>query len=584
MKRLMFMKKRTLIFGIAVAAMIPAGLAQDEANAPSGREQARSMVMTKFGIVSTSQTLASQAGARILEEGGNAIDAAIAANATLGVVEPAMNGMGGDLFAIIYEAKTGKLYGLNSSGWTPAGLTLEMLAKQGITSAPGTSDANRLGVHRVTVPGAVAGWQTLREKFGTMNFDKLFGAAIYYAENGYPVTELISQEWQGAERRKATVPGFKETFMPGGHTPKPGEIFKNPVLAASLKTVAQKGRDGFYKGPLAERLVNFLHEQGNAMTLADLSEFQPEWVEPISTTYHGWRVWELPPNSQGIAALEMLNIMERYPMAEYGHNSTKALHVMIEAKKLAYADLLRYVGDPRHSKIPVEAMTSTETAIARAKAIQPDHANCEPLPAELSDRTRTGNDTIYMSAIDREGNIVSLIQSNYNAFGTGLVAPGTGFALHDRGGLFTLKPGEPNTIGPRKRPLHTIIPAFMEKDSTRIGFGIMGGWNQSQAHAQFVSNIADFGMNIQAAMEAARFTKSSFGGCDVSMESRIPAKVRDDLTAMGHKIRVVGAYSGSMGRGQVVESDGNGVHFGASDPRADGEAVPEGPPLFGVKR
>jgi gamma-glutamyltranspeptidase / glutathione hydrolase len=494
-----------------------------------------------------------------------------------------MNGMGGDLFAIIYEAKTGKLYGLNSSGWTPAGLTMDLLDKEGYLPKPGVKE-KPLGVHRVTVPGAVAGWQALRGKFGTMNFDKLFGAAIYYAENGYPVTELISQEWQGSERRKAAVPGFKETYMPGGHTPKPGEIFKNPVLAASLKMVAQKGRDGFYKGPLAERLVSFLHEQGNAMTLADLSEFQPEWVDPVSTTYHGWRVWELPPNSQGIAALEMLNIMERYPLVDYGHNSTKALHVMIEAKKLAYADLLRYVGDPRHSKIPVDAMTSKETAIARAKMIQADRANCEPLPAELNERTRTGNDTIYMSAIDREGNIVSLIQSNYNSFGTGLVAPGTGFALHDRGGLFTLKAGEPNTIGPRKRPLHTIIPAFMEKDSTRIGFGIMGGWNQSQAHAQFVSNIADFGMNVQAAMEAARFTKGSFGGCDVSMESRIPVKVRDELTAMGHKIRVVGAYSGSMGRGQVVESDGNGVHFGASDPRADGEAVPEGPPLFRVKR
>ena len=349
MKTLMLMKKSTLFFAIAVTAMIPVALAQEDASATSGRDQARSMVMTRFGIVSTSQTLASQAGARVLEEGGNAIDAAIAANATLGVVEPAMNGMGGDLFAIIYEAKTGKLYGLNSSGWTPAGLTMDLLDKEGYLPKPGVKE-KPLGVHRVTVPGAVAGWQTLREKFGTMNFDRLFGAAIYYAENGYPVTELISQEWEGAERRKATVAGFKETYMPGGHTPKPGEIFKNPVLAASLKMVAQKGRDGFYKGPLAERLVNFLHEQGNAMTLADLSEFQPEWVDPVSTVYHGWRVWELPPNSQGIAALEMLNIMERYPLADYGHNSTKALHVMIEAKKLAYADLLRYVGDPRHTE------------------------------------------------------------------------------------------------------------------------------------------------------------------------------------------------------------------------------------------
>jgi gamma-glutamyltranspeptidase/glutathione hydrolase len=583
MNKLLLLKKQMLLCTMVVAAVAPAAFAQEESSAPGGRDQARSMVMTKFGIVSTSQTLASQAGARVLEEGGNAIDAAIAANATLGVVEPAMNGMGGDLFAIVYEAKTGKLYGLNSSGWTPAGLTMALLDKEGYLPKPGVKE-KPLGVHRITVPGAVAGWQALRQKFGTMNFDRLFGAAIYYAENGYPVTELISQEWAGSERGKSTQPGFKETYMPGGHSPKPGEIFKNPPLAASLKLVAEKGRDAFYRGPLAERLVGFLKEQGSPMTLADFAEFQPEWVDPISTVYRGWRVWELPPNSQGIAALEMLNIMERYPMAEYGHNSTKALHVMIEAKKLAYADLLKYVGDPRQAKIPVPAMLSKETANARAEAIRADKANCDPLPAELSERTRTGNDTIYMSAIDREGNIVSLIQSNYSAFGTGMVAPGTGFALHNRGGLFTLKAGEPNTIGPRKRPLHTIIPAFMEKDSTKIGFGIMGGWNQSQAHAQYVSNIVDFGMNIQAAMEAARFTKGTFGGCDVQMESRVSQKVRDELTAMGHKIRVVGAFSGSMGRGQVVESDGDGVHFAASDPRADGEAVPQGPPLFGVKK
>jgi gamma-glutamyltranspeptidase / glutathione hydrolase len=564
-------------------AMTSTAFAQDDATPPAGREQARSMVMTKFGIVSTSQTLASQAGARILEEGGNAIDAAIAANSVLGVVEPAMNGMGGDLFAIVYDAKTKKLYGLNASGWTPAELTLKLLGEEGYLPKPGIKE-KPLGVHRVTVPGAVSGWQALRDKFGTMNFDKLFGAAIYYAENGYPVTELISQEWAGSEKSKASVPGFKETFMPGGHTPKAGDVFKNPVLAASLKLVAQKGRDGFYKGEMAQKLVSFLKEQGNAMTLADLAEFQPEWVDPVSTTYHGWKVWELPPNSQGIAALEMLNIMERYPMAEYGHNSTKALHVMVEAKKLAYMDLLKYTGDPRQTKVPVATLISKEFAGERMEAINATKANCDPLPANLSERTRTGNDTIYLSVIDKDGTIVSLIQSNYSAFGTGLVAPGTGFALHNRGGLFTIKPGEPNTIGPRKRPLNTIIPAFMEKDSTRVGFGIMGGWNQSQAHAQFVSNIADFGMNIQAAMEAARFTKGSFGGCDVSMESRIPQKVRDDLTAMGHKIRLVGPYSGSMGRGQVVQSDAAGVHMAASDPRADGEAIPEGPPLFGAKR
>lgn len=561
---------------LTLLALASLGFAQQE-NA-AGRDQARSMVISKFGIVAASQTLASQAGAKILEEGGNAIDAAIAANAVLGVTESAMNGMGGDLFAVIYEAKTGKLYALNSSGWAPKALTAESLRAKGIT------DMNRSGANRVTVPGAVAGWQALRDKFGTMKFDKLLAPAIYYAENGYPVTEIIGGEWAQQEKSKAKVPGWAETYMPGGHVPKVGEMFRNPALAESLKLVAAKGRDGFYKGPLAGRLVSFLKEQGNAMSLEDLADFQPEWVEPISTTYRGWRVFELPPNTQGIAALEMLNIMEKYPVAEYGHNSVKDLHLMIEAKKLAYADMLRYDGDPRFGKLPVDQLLSKDFAAGRAKLIDESHANCDALPAELTDRTTAGNDTIYMSAIDSAGDIVSLIQSNYSAFGTGLVAPGTGFALQNRGALFTLKPDQPNTLAPHKRPLHTLIPAFMEKGSTRIGFGIMGGWNQAQAHAQYVSNIVDFGMNIQMAMEAARFTKGSFGGCDVMMESRIPVNVRDELTAMGHKINVRGSFSESMGRGQAVERNAAGVNFGASDPRDDGEAIPQGPPLFGMKK
>jgi gamma-glutamyltranspeptidase/glutathione hydrolase len=566
------MKLLVLVFAVTLYAQ------DDNTTTPSGRDQARSMVMTKFGIVSTSQTLASQAGAKVLEQGGNAIDAAIAANATLGVVEPAMNGMGGDLFAIIYEAKTGKLYGLNSSGWTPAALNLDVLKTRGIT------EASKLGVHRVTVPGAVAGWQALHDKFGTLGLEKVLLSAIYYAENGYPVTELIREEWTGATKRLASQPGFKETYMPNGRAPETGEIFKNPVLAESLKLVVAKGRDGFYKGATAQKLLTFLKEQGNVMAAADLAEFQPEWVDPISTTYHGWKVYEIPPNTQGIAALEMLNIMEKFPLTEYGHNGTKALHVMIEAKKLAYSDMLKYVGDPRSSKVPADWLKSKALGEDRAKIIDTSHANCDPIPAELTDRTLQGNDTIYMSAIDKDGNIVSLIQSNYSGFGTGMVAPGTGFALHNRGGLFTLKPNEPNTIGPRKRPLHTIIPAFMEKDQTRIGFGIMGGWNQAQAHAQFVANIVDYGMNIQGALEAARFTKGTFSGCDVQIESRVPAKVRDELTAMGHKITLRGAYSGSMGRGQAVERVATGVNFGGSDPRADGEAIPEGPPVFGVRK
>ena len=386
------MKLALLLLALAIASP---GWAQEE-NA-AGRDQARSMVITKFGIVAASQTLASQAGARVLEEGGNAIDAAIATNAVLGVTESAMNGMGGDLFAIVYDAKTGKLYGLNSSGWAPAALTTELLRSKGIT------DMNSSGAHRVTVPGAVAGWQALHDKFGTMKFDKLLAPAIYYAENGYPVTEIIGKEWAAQEKSKAKVPGWSETYMPGGHVPKVGEMFRNPALAASLKLVAEKGRDGFYKGPLAGRLVSFLKEQGNMMSLEDLAEFQPEWVEPISTTYRGWRVYEIPPNTQGIAALEMLNIMEKYPVAEYGHNSVKALHAMIEAKKLAYADMLRYIGDPRFGKQPVAQLTSKDFAAERAKLIDSSHANCDALPAELADRTTNGNDTIYMSAVDSDG-------------------------------------------------------------------------------------------------------------------------------------------------------------------------------------
>jgi gamma-glutamyltranspeptidase/glutathione hydrolase len=317
------------------------------------------------------------------------------------------------------------------------------------------------------------------------------------------------------------------------------------------------------------------------MSLADLDEFQPEWVEPISTTYHGWRVWELPPNGQGLAALSMLNIMEQFPLAQYGHNSTQSLHTMIEAKKLAYADLLKYMGDPRFSQVPVEQLLSKKLARQRADLITPDKAHCDVLPSELSARlNEMGKDTTYLSVVDKEGNMVSLIQSNYSSFGTGLVAPGTGFVLHNRGAAFTLEPNQPNTFAPRKRPLHTIIPAFMEKGDAKIAFGIMGGFNQAQAHAQFVSNVVDFGMNIQAALEAARFSKKTFEGCDVGVEAGIPAAVLSDLTAKGHKLDVRARFSGDMGRGNAVMSDGKGTFYGASDPRGDGEAVPQSAPFF----
>jgi len=557
---------------VAIAALAVHFTILGQEEGGGGRWQARSMVETKFGIVATSQTLASAAGAHILEMGGNAIDAAIAANAVLGVVEPMSDGIGGDLFAIYYEAKTGKLYGLNSSGWAPTGLTIEAIERQNLKKMP------QKGIYSVTVPGAVAGWDQLRTRFGTMPFDRILAPAIYYAQNGFPVTEIIGAAWQSAAKSLATNKGAKETYLPDGRAPNVGEIFRNRDLAASLRLIAAHGRDGFYKGSNAEALIREAKEDGVEWTPADLADFQPEWVEPVRTRYRGWTVTELPPNGQGIAALEMLNMMERFPLAKYGHNSAEALHVMIEAKKLAYSDLLRYVGDPRYSKIPVEALLSKETAATRASLIDPNHATCTVTPTELAWVAQLpAADTIYMSAIDREGNMVSLIQSNFAGFGSGVVAPGTGYALQNRGGLFSLERGHPNALLPRKRPLHTIIPAFMQKGDTRIAFGIMGGWNQSQAHVQFVSNVVDFGMNIQGALEAARFTKGTFDGCDLSMETRVSSAVRQQLQSMGHVIKPVGAYSGSMGGGQAVMSVAGGVHFGASDPRKDGAAVPENP-------
>ncbi|HEY2849702.1 MAG TPA: gamma-glutamyltransferase [Gemmatimonadaceae bacterium] len=537
----------------------------------------RSVVATKFGIVATSQPLASAAGVEMLEHGGNAVDAIIAANATLGLMEPMMNGIGGDLFAIYYDAKTGKLYGLNSGGWAPTGETVDLLASKNITRMP------QRGVWSVIVPGAVAGWDALRSRFGTFGFDKLLAPAIYYAENGFPVSQIISENWQPAATNAAGNAAFKATYLIDGKAPQPGQIFTNPDLGASLRRIAQKGKDGFYTGPTADAMLSTLKDLGGTMTAADLNEFKPEWVTPLHTTYNGWTVYELPPNGQGIAALEMLNIMSRFPIKADGFHSAKAMHVEIETKKLAYADLLKYIGDPRFSRLPVEQILGAANADARAKLIDEHKAACRVEPAQFAGLESKGSETIYMTAVDKDGNIVSLIQSNYSEFGSGLVPAHMGFVLHNRGGLFTLERNQPNTIEPRKRPLHTIIPAFMEKGDTRIGFGIMGGWNQSQAHAQFVSNIADFGMNIQQALEAGRFTKGTFNGCDVQIESKIPAATIAELRAMGHEVTVRSARTENFGYGQAVESTGSGVHFGASDSRTDGAAVPQSPPLSPVK-
>ncbi len=546
--------------------------------APNRPTEGRSVVETQFGIVSASHPLAARAGVEMLERGGNAVDAAIAANATMGLMEPAMNGIGGDLFILYYEAKTGKIYGLNSGGWAPTGLTVPFLKSKGITRMP------QNGIYSVTVPGAVAGWDALRTRFGTKQFSELLAPAIYYADNGFPITEVIGKSWASSVNKLSQQQNSAKTYLINGQAPKIGSLFRNPDLAKSLRLVAEHGRDGFYKGPTAEAILALSKETGGTFTAADLTDFQPEWVTPISTTYRGWTVSELPPNSDGIAALMMLNIMEQYPMKDFGFHSTKALHVMIEAKKLAYADLIRYIGDPKFSKLPVETLLSKAHGAERSKSIDMNKAACTVEPGHLEGYTNSGgNDTIYLSAIDKDGNIVSLIQSNYSGFGSGLTAPGTGFILHNRGGLFTMEENHPNTVEPRKRPLHTIIPAFMEKDGVKIGFGIMGGFNQPQAHAQFVAGIADFGFNIQEALEAGRFTKESFQGCDVQIEPLVPEDVRRELTALGHQLRVAQPRSGTFGWGQAVMSDGSGVHFGASEPRHDGAAIPQMPPVFGPK-
>jgi gamma-glutamyltranspeptidase / glutathione hydrolase len=532
------------------------------------RSQGRSMVITRGGIVAAESPLAAQAGATILAHGGNAIDAIVATNATMGVVEPMMNGMGGDLFAIVYDAKTHKLYGLNASGWSPKNLTIDFLKSKGIAKMPG------YGIDSVTVPGVVDGWSKLLARFGTKKLSDVLAPAIYYAREGFPVPEWDAEYWHHAEPFLRKDENLAHTYLIDGHAPHVGEVFRNPDLARSLELVANGGRDAYYKGEIAGKIVAFSQRLGGTMTAADLADYSSEWVEPISTTYHGWTVYELPPNGQGIAALMMLNIMEQFPLAKYGQNSANALHVMIEAKKLAYADLRRYVGDPRFSHIPVEGMLSMNYAAQRAKLIDMNKANCDVAPGEPGLPTK--GDTSYLTAVDSQGNMVSLIQSNYEEFGSRLVADGTGFALQDRGALFTLDPSSPDALAGHKRPLHTIIPGFMERGDDRIAFGIMGGFNQAQAHAQFVSDVVDFGMNIQAALESPRFTKMTFHGCDVAMEDRIPQSVRDALASRGHQIELRGDYSGMMGGGQAVRRDfKTGVNYGASDPRKDGEAIPQ---------
>jgi gamma-glutamyltranspeptidase/glutathione hydrolase len=530
-----------------------------------GRNYGRSIVLSQQGIAATSQVIASQAGAQILARGGSAVDAAIAANAVLGLTEPLMTGIGGDLFVIYWDAKTGKLTGLNSSGAAPAALNPAFLAKQGITRMPGN------GIHSVTVPGAVRGWWAMHQKFGKLPWKDLFSYAISYADNGFPVYEGMVEIWSGSVAGLKSNPESAKIFLPDGKAPVTGQMFRNPDLASAYRLIAEKGPDAYYKGEIAQAILKTSEHLGGTMTARDLESFQPEWVTPISIDYRGWKVYELPPNGQGIAALEMLNFMQQFPVSPTGPLDAAETHKRIEAMKLAYSDVHRYVADPHTYDSPVAQLLSTEYARKRAALIDPNKANCA---VEAGDPI--GSNTTYLTTVDKDGNIASWIQSVFGYFGSHVTTEGMGFILQNRGAGFTLDPESPNILAGGKRPFHTIIPAFMEKGDEHMGFGIMGGSVQPLAHAQFVSNYVDYGKDLQEALEAPRFSKGNAPGCDVTVEGRMPPAMLDQLRAMGHLIQVRKEYLEEMGRGQaILHNSRTGVNFAASDPRADGAAIPE---------
>lgn len=533
------------------------------------RWQARSMTMSTRGIAATSQTLASQVGAQILARGGSVVDAAIASNLALGVVEPMMCGIGGDLFVLHWDAKTGKLTALNASGWSGKNYSLENLKAKGVYAMPAG------GIHTVSVPGAVDGFWKMHQKYGKLPWKELFQPAIRLAREGFPVTEIIQWDWENSVRKLAADPNAKKVYLiDGQRAPEAGEIFRNPGLANAYELIANQGPPAFYRGAITEAILKTSQRLGGLLVKEDFAEFSSEFVEPISTTYRGWKVAEIPPNGQGIGALMMLNLMERFPIHQWPHASVDALHAKIEAQKLAYADLGRYVADPKKARVPVEGLLNKAYAAERAKLIRMEEAECDPKPGMPPEVT--SKHTIYQALIDRDGNMVSWIQSISDLWGSGVVVDDFGFHLHDRAAGFRFDPEHPNALGPRKRPFHTIIPGFMEKDGVHIGFGIMRGSNQPLAQAQFVSNVVDHGMNIQAALEAPRFTRRVLTGCEVLIENRYPEGIRKELEKRGHRLDLRGEYSGLMGGGQAVMFNAKTkVKSAGSSPRKDGAAIPE---------
>lgn len=583
-----FMREKFCVM-VLLAAIASAGQIVFSAQRPGSpdlldRAQARSMVVSHQGIVATEQPLASEAGAMILAEGGSAADAAIAANAVMGVIEPMMNGVGGDLFAIEYDSKSGKITGLNASGWAPEKLTVSLLHSKGYSHVPGH------GILSITVPGCVEGWWKLHQRFGRLPWAALFQPAIYYASHGFPLAEWDSRYWKEFAPVLTRDPETRRVFLPGGQPPQMGRIFRNPDYAKALEVIARDGEKAFYRGAIAQAILKTSDELGGVIASADLSRYQAEWVNPISTNYRGWTVYELPPNGQGMAAIEILNIMDQFPMPTYGPLGPERFHIEMSATNLAFADLFRYLGDPRFVSVPVAGLISKSYAKTRSRLIGPNATDCGVQPGRPpgaanqagSGPARPGPDTNYLTAVDSDGNIVSLIQSLAGAFGSGVVVRGFGIILQNRATGFVLNPESPDVLAPHKRPFHTIIPGFMEKGSQHIGFGIMRGLNQPQAQAQFVSDIADYGMNIQSALEAPRFNRLGRRGCRFVIESRVPKATLDTLSRMGFVLNIKGPYSAWVGGGQAVLHDSaTQVNYGASDPRKDGEAIPQPEPYPG---
>ena len=526
----------------------------------------RSEVIAENGMAATSHPLATQTAIDVLKEGGNAIDAAIAANAVLGLVEPTGCGIGGDLFAIVWDAKTKKLYGLNSSGPAPKDMNIDFIKNQGLDKIPA------YGPLPVTVPGAVAGWVALHKKFGSADFNGIFNDAISYAENGFPVSELVAYYLEGSANRFKNYPNFSDVWMKNGRTPDKGEIFTNKELATTYKKIASSYGQDFYSGDIAKSIADFIQSQGGLLTIKDLANFEPEWIEPVSSNYRGYDIWELPPNGQGIAALQILNILENFNISSMELDSAEYIHLFTEAKKLAYEDRAKYYADSNFSDVPTSELISKNYASIRTKLINKNKA------ATRFDAGLEDGDTIYLTVADKFGNMVSLIQSNYRGMGSGMVPKDLGFMLQDRGEMFSLNPNHKNSLVGGKRPFHTIIPAFITKDDMPfISFGLMGGAMQPQGHAQVVINLIDFNMNLQEAGDAPRIRhvgssqptgEIMLDGGYISLESGFSDQTRQELLNKGHKLKY---DKGGFGGYQAIMLK-DGVYYGASESRKDGQA------------